>query len=109
MQINLKQNEIVAALKQYIAQKGIHLQDKDVSITFTAGRKESGISAEMVIEETDIPGFSDGTVAEEPTKPVGLSVVVKPIPVEPMVSSVPESPASEEVTVPVKPSSLFNN
>jgi hypothetical protein len=98
MQIQLKQVEIVAALEQYIARKGIDLNGKSVAITFTAGRKNStGLSADMVIEDAAIPGFSDAT--EDPSthvnqvnqvnqdsKPV-LSVVAKP--------SVPEdSPAS---------------
>ncbi|TXH14564.1 MAG: hypothetical protein E6R03_08910 [Hyphomicrobiaceae bacterium] len=51
MQINLKQPEIITALKQYIGNNGINLDNKDVQVTFTAGRKESGISAELNIGE----------------------------------------------------------
>ena len=51
MQIQLKQNEIVAALKQYISTQGISLRGKNVDISFTAGRKESGITADISIED----------------------------------------------------------
>lgn len=59
MQVNLRQTEIESALKQFIVDQGISLYGKDVSIAFTAGRKESGISAEITIEDADIPGFTD--------------------------------------------------
>lgn len=72
MLIQLKQSEIMAALKQYIVQQGINLSNKDVKITFTAGRKESGISADVDIEDTDyIPGFSDNDVQHDPAKKTG--------------------------------------
>ena len=71
MQINLKQSEIEVALKNYVSQQGISLYARDVSITFTAGRKESGISAEISIEDADIPGFSDAFLME-PVIPVHL-------------------------------------
>lgn len=51
MQIILKQRDIEAALKQYIAGQGISLHGKNVSVEFTAGRKESGITAEIDIED----------------------------------------------------------
>ena len=79
MQIQLKQTEIIAALKQYINAQGINLNGKTVDISFTAGRKESGITADISIEDTGvIPGFTDAAdepaEAEEVVKPV-LSVV----------------------------------
>lgn len=51
MQINLKQVEIERALKNYIAQQGIDLYGKLIALSFTAGRKESGISVDISIEE----------------------------------------------------------
>lgn len=54
MQIQLKQNEIVAAIKQYVAQQGINLSGRRVEVTFTAGRKESGLSADVDITD-DVP------------------------------------------------------
>ena len=35
----------------------------EISITFTAGRKESGISAAMDIEDTDLPQFGEAEPA----------------------------------------------
>lgn len=52
MLITLKQKEIEAALRLYISQRGINLAGKEVLIAFTAGRKESGVSAEVDIEDT---------------------------------------------------------
>lgn len=51
MQIQLKQSEIVSALKQYIAGQGINLYGKNVDITFTASRSAAGIVADISIEE----------------------------------------------------------
>jgi hypothetical protein len=51
MQIQLKQVEIVEALKQYITKKGFHLSGKTVAISFTAGRKDSGLTADIIIED----------------------------------------------------------
>jgi hypothetical protein len=64
MQIQLKQTEIIAALKQFIAAQGINLSGKDVSISFTAGRKEAGIIADVSIEDVSIPGFTDSEVED---------------------------------------------
>lgn len=58
MQINLKQSEIAEALRQYVTQQGINLTGKSVDIAFTAGRKEGGLTAEINIDDLDIPGFS---------------------------------------------------
>ena len=55
MQVILKQRDIEQALKQYIAGQGINIKGKTVNIAFTAGRKETGISAELDID--DIPGY----------------------------------------------------
>jgi hypothetical protein len=74
MQIQLKQTEIIAALKMFVSQQGINLQGKDVAITFTAGRKESGISADMVIDDIDLPDFGGD---EEPVAKPALKVVEK--------------------------------
>ena len=54
MIVNLKQHEIEAALRQYIAQQGININSKSVTISFTAGRKETGISAELDIEDMEL-------------------------------------------------------
>lgn len=55
MQIQLKQSEIVTALKQYIAAQGINLNGKVVDITFTASRSAAGVVADITIDETNVP------------------------------------------------------
>lgn len=76
MQIQLKQDEVVIALKQYIAQKGIDLKGKVVTITFLAGRKGSGLTADMTIEDFDIPGF---TGAESDASTLSLVGATPPV------------------------------
>ena len=56
MQIILKQKDIEQALTLYLRDQGINLTNKSLSVSWTAGRKESGITAEIDIEE--IPGSS---------------------------------------------------
>jgi hypothetical protein len=73
MQIQLRQVEIVEALKQFIGKQGINLQNKTVEVSFTAGRKDSGLSADIVIEDCAIiPELGD----DRPT----LTVVPTPLP-----------------------------
>jgi len=60
MRINLKQAEITTALRQYVAAQGINLSNKTVDVVYTAGRKEGGLTAEINIEDQDIPGFTNG-------------------------------------------------
>ncbi len=66
MQINLKQAEIVQALRAYVVAQGISLTGKDVEISFTAGRRESGISADITIEDAVIPGYTNVVSVEAP-------------------------------------------
>ncbi len=66
MQINLKQAEIVQALRAYVVAQGISLTGKDVEISFTAGRRESGISADITIEDAVIPGYTNAVSDEAP-------------------------------------------
>ena len=62
MQIQLKQAEIERALQMYITAKGIDLNGKRVSINFTAGRRQTGITATMQIDQSGYPGYSDAPV-----------------------------------------------
>jgi len=104
MQIHLSQNEIVEALKQYIEGKGISLATKQVSISFTAGRKGTGLSAELQIQDMDIPGYTD---AEDPVPAITVSKVVALV----QESETPTAAASTEevpVDAPSKTTSLFS-
>lgn len=53
MLIQLKQTEIEAALKMYIVSQGINLNNRTVDISFTSGRKDNGISADLDILDGD--------------------------------------------------------
>lgn len=69
MKITMNQSEITAALKQSLTNQGIDTAGKVVTISFTVGRKGSGTSADINIDETELPDFG----AESP-KP-SLTVV----------------------------------
>ena len=47
MLIQLKQKEIEKALAMYIEAQGISLVNKTVYVAFTAGRKDSGLTADV--------------------------------------------------------------
>jgi len=63
MQINLKQAEIVEALKEYVGGQGINLKNKSFTVTFTAGRKEAGLLADISIETIE-----GSTAQDEPAE-----------------------------------------
>lgn len=87
MQINLKQAEIVEALKEYVGGQGINLKNKSFTVTFTAGRKEAGLLADISIETIegstaqDEPAEKKTLEAAQPavaaiaTAPVGAGVI----------------------------------
>ena len=51
MLIQLRQSEIEAALREYVVNQGINLTGRRVDISFTSGRKDNGISADLDIVE----------------------------------------------------------
>lgn len=122
MQIQLKQSEIIAAIKQYVTTQGINLGGKAVDITFSATRGAAGIIADVSIEEVSIPGFTGDEVDEAlstAAAPVPkLSVVptteVKAAVEEPQTSGdAPQAEAapateSDAEATPAKTTSLFN-
>jgi hypothetical protein len=67
MNITLKQNELEAAVRQYVGQQGISFNGRSLtSIRFSATRNPAGFIAEIVLEDkslettdTVIPGFTD--------------------------------------------------
>ena len=121
MIINLKQTEIELALRAYVAAQGINLAGKDLTIAFTAGRRESGISAEISIDDVEIPGYTNDLNVQECTpkaSPLSIAPAVvteTPVPQEPVGAEPGEVPAQEvqaeeakEETAPSKtPVSLF--
>ena len=54
MQINLNPNEINDAIKASLVQKGIDLQDKNVSFKFNNRRTKGGIFAVVSIESATV-------------------------------------------------------
>lgn len=70
MQIHLRQREIEAALKMYVAQQGINLTNKTIEVVFTSGRKDNGLSAELTIED-------DTTKLEVTDTPSPLAPITK--------------------------------
>lgn len=109
MQIQLKQAEIVTALKGYIVRQGISLEGKDVQISFTAGRKESGISADISIEDIEVPFTEDEEpVAEAQVIPMRATTApVDPTPKEEPTPEPAEANVSAETEAPKKTTSLF--
>lgn len=110
MQIQLKQSEIIAALKQYITSQGINLANKNVTISFTAGRKEAGVTADLLIEDSSIPGFEDDDQEDQAKPAISVVPVLKAIE-EP--SAAVEDPRSDEAStkeaaVVKTPTSLFS-
>lgn len=105
MQIQLKQAEIVNALKQFITAQGINLAGKCVDISFTAGRKEAGLTADIFISDTQIPGVEADV--EEPVKPT-LSVVKTPVIGDEPKTEVVGEPTETTPKVEVAAKSLFN-
>ena len=107
MQINLKEPEIVEALKLYIKNKGIDLVGKTVKIDFTAGRKGTGLSADIGIEYIDIPGTD---VADDDTSKTTFLKVVPVINfIEPEATAMFVSSKTAEAAVEKPPvSSLFS-
>ena len=51
MRITLIQDEIEVALKEYVANQGISISNKEIEIDITAGRGANGITASLDIVE----------------------------------------------------------
>ena len=115
MQINLKQPEIEQALRAYVVAQGISLHGKDLTISFTAGRRESGISAEISIDDVEIPGYTtDAPIAKVPVLALAPAVtevaeaVEAPVPEEPVGAEPADVPEAAEPEVEAKQTvSLF--
>ena len=67
MKINLNQEEILAAIKKSLASNGMDIENREVTATFKAGRKGSGVSVQIIVgDAVYIPGLE----ADEPGCPV---------------------------------------
>lgn len=97
MQINLNPNEINDAIKVLLVQKGIDLQDKNVSFKFNNRRTKGGIFAVVSIENAAVVAPLEAVAAvlvqatpDPVTEPV---IVIQDMPVttpEPAVETQPE-------------------
>ena len=67
MLIQLRQSEIEVALREYIVHQGISLIGRRVDISFTSGRKDNGISADL-----DINVAEDEQVLTKLVSPSGV-------------------------------------
>lgn len=77
MQILLKQHNIEEALRDYVSKQGINLRGKEVSISFTNGRKNNGLIADINITEAEVqfPDLPDDDEEEvTSTKPKLVAV-----------------------------------
>lgn len=110
MLIQLRQSEIEEALKMYVVSQGFSLNNKTVDISFTSGRKDNGVSADLDINDTGaaIPsGPVNRTFAAEPIQMPSLPVLSEPGPLmNDDDAEVPDTPVAA-VEVKVAGSSLF--
>lgn len=113
MNIILKQSEIIAAIKAHLISKGMDLSDKTVDVAFTAGRKETGLTADVSIEEADLPDLGEEGAEAVPVAAPALTLVtastpVDPTPAAPEVVEDASAPFDTEPAAPaVKTTSLF--
>lgn len=101
MQITLKQRDIELALKMYLSAQGISLLQRSFNVEFTAGRKDSGLSASIDIGPAEaLTKEAMESVKVEPlqnTTAVPESVIVETI-ISPPVTDEPEEPEGEVTT-----------
>jgi hypothetical protein len=91
MQIQIKENELLQAIKLYLASMGLNVAGKKVDAVFSMTRKPAGITADVQITEVFIPGFSD-TAAE------AVAEVVRQEPVLVVDNAIPVGGTSVETT-----------
>ena len=85
MQISLRQVEIEKAVVDYIADQGITIAKKEVTVNFTAGRGAAGLSAEINIEPLGSKFISQMETTTETSQvladpePVTVDAEAKPV------------------------------
>lgn len=109
MNIIIKQREIEAGIKLYLLQQGIQLNGKTTEISFTAGRKDSGMSAEIEINDAEgVTSMVDTMIQQQaPVAPVVVGQEAPAPVMVPVVSAIEQlAPAvasiATEVTQPVQ-------
>ena len=113
MQVTLKQSDIEKSLKDYITAQGIRTEGKKVEIIFTAGRRGTGVTAEITIEDVahqEIPVQGLGVASAQTKTPVEvlkeLGTITKVVTEVPASENEPANEPEAEA-VPVKSVSLF--
>ncbi len=99
MLIKLKQSEIEEALRDFIVKQGFNLDRKTVDISFTAGRGDSGMTADLDIH--DAAAVMGGVSGSAQCNPVyetqaSASEVIEQT-AAPVLTVVESSPAAEDV------------
>ena len=97
MQINLNPNEINDAIKALLVQKGIDLQDKNVSFKFNHRRTKGGIFAVVSIESAAVVAPLEAVAAvlvqATPDPVIEPTTVIEDVPTptpEPVVETQPD-------------------
>ena len=97
MQINLNPTEINDAIKALLVQKGIDLQDKNVSFKFNNRRTKGGIFAVVSVESAAVVEPLEAVAAvlvqATPDPVIGPTAVIDDVPTptpEPVVETQPE-------------------
>ena len=99
MQINLKQNEVTAGVRAYIAAQGISLEGKEFTVKYTAGRGTDGLTAEVEILNKDLPDLVDEDSAEVATTAIAAAASVKVNPLK-VVKADKKDPANDKAPEP---------
>lgn len=102
MLIKLKQSEIEEALRDFIVKQGFNLDRKTVDISFTAGRGDSGMTADLDIHDAAaVMGCASDTqcnpVYETQASTSGSVGAVEEATAAPQLHVVETSPAAEDV------------
>lgn len=103
MLIKLKQSEIEEALRDFIVKQGFNLDRKTVDISFTAGRGDSGMTADLDIHDAAaVMGGVSGNaqcnpVYETQASTSGSVGAVEEATAAPQLHVVETSPAVEDV------------
>lgn len=108
MQVTLKQTDIEKSLKDYITAQGIRTEGKKVEIVFTAGRRGTGVTAEISIEDMglgDVPLIPEGFINRVPS--IALCGALQEYQAAPEPEPMAAEPANEPEVVPAKSVSLF--